>query len=88
MQRSAVTRQSVVIWVLLLLGFAAMEFPGVLFFADKATPFIFGLPFIYGYILLLWAYMCLVLLYAYRVRWGRSDADPTESPTESKEGVR
>ncbi len=71
MQRPTLTSRSAVIWALLLLGFGAMQFPGVLFFADKAEPEIFGLPFIYGYQILLWAYMCLVLLYAYRVHWGR-----------------
>jgi hypothetical protein len=71
MHRPRASLRTKVIWALLLLGFAAMEFPGVLFFGDRATPFIFGLPFIYGYIILLWAYMCAVLLYAYRVRWGR-----------------
>lgn len=70
MARPRFTR-SRLIWALLLVGFAAMEFPGVLFFDDRADPFILGLPFIYGYIILWWAYMCLVLLYAYRTRWGR-----------------
>lgn len=60
-----------VIWSLLLLGFALMEFPGVFLFRDKVTPFIFGLPFIYGYILICWAYMCLVLFYAYKTNWGK-----------------
>ncbi|RIK15118.1 MAG: hypothetical protein DCC50_09120 [Acidobacteria bacterium] len=60
-----------VIWTLLLVGLAAMEFPGVFFFKDRATPEIFGLPFIYGYNLLWWAYMCAVMLYAYLVHWGR-----------------
>ena len=61
-----------VIWSLLLLGFALMEFPGVFLFWDKVTPFIFGLPFIYGYILICWAYMCLVLFYAYKTNWGKT----------------
>jgi hypothetical protein len=73
MQRHTANPRSTVIWVLLLLGFGAMEFPGVLFFANKSEPEIFGLPFIYGYVLLLWAYMCVVLLYAYRVHWGHAD---------------
>lgn len=60
------------IWVLLGVGFAAMEFPGVFLFADRAEPFLFGMPFTYGYIILWWLYMCAVLLYAYRVRWGRA----------------
>lgn len=66
------TRQSIVIWTLILVGLAAMEFPGVLFFHQRAEPEIFGLPFIYGYNILWWAYMCVVMLYAYKVRWGRS----------------
>lgn len=73
MQTRTRNQRSTMIWVLLLVGFGAMEFPGVLFFADVAEPEILGLPFIYGYVLLLWAYMCAVLLYAYRVHWGRPD---------------
>lgn len=63
------------IWVLLLIGFCAMEFPGVLFFGSRAKPFLFGMPFIYGYILCWWAYMCLVFFLAYRLNWGRSKPD-------------
>lgn len=59
-----------VIWILLLIGFAFMEFPGVFFFQFKVEPFIFGFPFIYGYILCWWAYMCAVLFYAYKVNFG------------------
>jgi len=62
-----------VICILLLIGFMFMEFPGVFFFKDKVDPFIFGLPFIYGYILCWWAYMCVVLFYAYKVDWGRKE---------------
>jgi hypothetical protein len=58
------------LYVLLLIGFMCMEFPGVFFFKDKVDPFIFGLPFIYGYILCCWAYMCVVLFVAYRTNWG------------------
>lgn len=58
------------IWVLVLIGFAFMEFPGVFFFQFKVEPFILGLPFIYGYILCWWAYMCAVLFYAYKVNFG------------------
>ena len=71
MPRSRPTRTGVTIWALILIGFAAMEFPGVLFFDDMAEPMILGLPFIYGYITLWWVYMCIVMLYAYRVSWGR-----------------
>lgn len=71
MPRPRPTRTSITIWTLLLIGFAAMEFPGVLFFGEIAEPTILGLPFIYGYITLWWAYMCVVMFYAYQVRWGR-----------------
>ncbi len=73
MHRRTTNPRSTAIWVLLLVGFGAMEFPGVLFFANKSEPEILGLPFIYGHMLLWWAYMCVVLLYAYRVHWGQPE---------------
>ena len=60
-----------IIWTLLIIGFAFMEFPGVLFFQKTADPFIFGLPFIYGYIICWWVYMVVVMFFAYRLNWGR-----------------
>lgn len=66
------TTKRVVIWVLLLISLAAMEFPGVFFFQKRAEPEIFGLPFIYGYNIILWAVMCIVMLYAYFARWGHA----------------
>ena len=33
-------------WILLIIGFLVMEFPGVLFFQNKSEPFILGFPFI------------------------------------------
>lgn len=78
MARRRMRSRAVLIWTLLLVGFAAMEFPGVFFFDDRAEPFILGFPFIYGYIILWWAYMCLVLLYAYRTRWGRVSDEEVE----------
>lgn len=66
------TRKTKIILILLLIGFCAMEFPGVFFFQKKITPFLFGLPFIYGYILCWWFYMCAVLFYAYKINWGFS----------------
>lgn len=80
MARKRMRSRAALIWTLLLVGFAAMEFPGVFFFHDKADPFIFGFPFIYGYIMLWWAYMCLVLLYAYRTNWGRVPSQEGEQP--------
>ena len=67
------SRKTKIIWGLLILGFCLMEFPGVLFFHDKITPYIFGLPFIYGYILCCWVFMCLVLGYAYKTNWGKNE---------------
>lgn len=70
MARRKMTTKAKVIYILLLLGFAAMEFPGVLFFKDKVDPFILGMPFIYGYTVCFWFAMCVVLFYAYKTNWG------------------
>lgn len=59
-----------VYWLLLLLGFMIMEFPGILFYQDRATPTIFGFPFIYAFTLIMWAYMVVVLFIAVRDNWG------------------
>ncbi|MDR2163437.1 MAG: hypothetical protein LBO70_05785 [Clostridiales Family XIII bacterium] len=59
-----------VIIVLLVIGFAFMEFPGVFFFRNVAEPYIFGMPFTYGYTLCWWAFMCVVLFIAYKANWG------------------
>ena len=75
MSKHKMTGRTKLIWILLLIGFAAMEFPGVFFFHDKVEPFILGFPFIYGYILCWWAYMCIILFYAYRTRWGHPEGE-------------
>lgn len=59
-----------VIWILLLIGFAAMEFPGV-FFINRIHPMILGMPFIHGFMIIMWAYMCIVLFIAYKTKWGK-----------------
>lgn len=64
-------KRSTVIWILLAIGFCAMEFPGILFFKSKVYPFIFGMPFIYGYTILCWMFFVVVLFYAWRTRWGK-----------------
>jgi hypothetical protein len=64
------TATTKIICVLLLIGFAFMEFPGVLFFQKVSDPFIFGFPFIYGYIICWWIFMVAVLFVAYRLNWG------------------
>lgn len=55
--------------ILLLAGFALIEFPGI-FFINRIEPVIFGMPFIYSFVLIVWAYMCIVLFYAYKKNWG------------------
>jgi len=65
------TTKTKIFWLLLIIGFAFMEFPGVLFFQKTADPFIFGFPFIYGYIICWWVYMVVIMFIAYRMNWGR-----------------
>ncbi|MCG8484234.1 MAG: hypothetical protein MJA31_13055 [Clostridia bacterium] len=60
-----------IIWIQLLIGFALIEFPGI-FFINRIFPTIFGLPFIYGFVIIVWAYMCVVLFYAYKKKWGEN----------------
>ena len=78
MPKRKMKKKAILIWILLLIGFAAMEFPGVFFFKNKVEPFIFGLPFIYGYVICLWLYMCAVLLYAYKTKWGQAKTESRE----------
>ena len=75
------SKKTKVIMVLLLIGFMFMEFPGVFFFKDMAEPRLFGFPFIYGYILICWAAMCVILFIAYRLNWGMP-ADKDDEPEE------
>ena len=63
--------KSKIIWLLILIGLCAIEFPGILFVGDKAYPFIFGIPFLYAYVVFWWMYLCIVIFYAYRNKWGR-----------------
>lgn len=60
----------IVLWILVILGFMLMEFPGVFFF-NRVEPMIFNMPFIYGFNIIIWAYMCVVLFIAYRTNWGK-----------------
>lgn len=70
MRKTKMPTKGIVIRVLLVIGFLAMEFPGVLFFKDLAEPRIFGLPFAYGFMLVGWIYMCIILFWAYKCNWG------------------
>lgn len=69
---SKMSKKSWIILLLVLFGFGAMEFPGVFFIQNKIEPKIFGIPFIYGYMICCWVYMCLVFFYAYKMNWGRN----------------
>ncbi len=62
--------KSKLIWLLLIIGFMCMEFPGVFFFKGMSEPYIFGFPFIYAFNLIMWAYVVLVILFAYLNNWG------------------
>ncbi|GAA3287566.1 hypothetical protein GCM10020260_24330 [Nesterenkonia halobia] len=72
------TRTAVTLWTCIVAGFALMEFPGVLFFHDMAEPRILGLPFIYGFTVVIWFLMCVVLYVGHRTRWGRRGPDEVD----------
>lgn len=73
MRKTKLPLKGVVIRALLVIGFCAMEFPGVLLFKDLAEPRIFGLPFAYGFMLIGWIYMCVILFWAYKCNWGEKE---------------
>jgi len=70
MRKSKMPTKGILIRVLLIIGFMVMEFPGILFFKDMVEPYIFGLPFAYGIMLIGWVYMCIILFWAYKCNWG------------------
>ena len=57
-------------WALVIICFMIMEFPGIYFF-NRIEPMIFGMPFIYGFMIIMWAIMCTILFIAYKDNWGR-----------------
>lgn len=59
-----------VFWALIILCFMIMELPGIFFF-NRIEPMVFGMPFIYGFMLIMWAVMCVILFIAYQTNWGR-----------------
>lgn len=69
--KKPVNKRKTAIWLLLAIGFGATEFPGILIAGGKIYPKIFGLPFLYGYILCCWLYICFVLIYASKTKWGK-----------------
>mgnify|MGYP000882048914 CR=1 FL=1 len=72
------------LWVLIVVGFLIMEYPGILFF-NKIEPMIFGLPFIYSFTIIMWAIMCVIMLVGYKTNWGKG-ASFTEGSGEKKGG--
>jgi undecaprenyl pyrophosphate phosphatase UppP len=66
------------IWVLLVIGFMIMEFPGV-FFLNRIEPMIFGMPFIYSFTIIMWAIMCVIVFVGYKTNWGKG-ASFVENP--------
>jgi undecaprenyl pyrophosphate phosphatase UppP len=66
------------IWVLLVIGFMIMEFPGI-FFINRIDPMIFGMPFIYGFTIIMWVFMCIILFVGYKTNWGKG-ASFAENP--------
>ncbi|HIW99304.1 MAG TPA: DUF3311 domain-containing protein [Candidatus Nesterenkonia stercoripullorum] len=73
--RRTPTPVTIALWSIVLVGLAAAQFPGILFYHDVVEPRIFGMPFIYGFNALIWIILCVVLYIAYRVRWGRPSPD-------------
>ena len=70
--KSKMTRKMKLIWILIIIGFGAVEFPGIIFVGKMVRPFILGLPFLYAYMIFWWLYLCIVIYFAYRENWGRS----------------
>jgi hypothetical protein len=58
------------LFVLIIITFMIMEFPGVFFF-NRIDPMLFGLPFIYGFNIIMWAVMCVLFLIGYLTSWGK-----------------
>lgn len=66
----AVHRRRRGIYGILLIGFLLIEFPGI-FLINRIDPWILGMPFLYGFVLLVWTIMTLTLLYAALTSWGK-----------------
>ncbi len=68
MKKNRITQK--IIWTMIILGFAVIEFPGILFI-NRIEPYLIGMPFLYGFVLVVWVNMCLVLGVAYYYNWGK-----------------
>lgn len=67
-------KKTILLWSFIILGFAAIEFPGI-FFINRIEPLIFGLPFIYGFTLIVWVFLCIMMYIGYRINWGHQRGD-------------
>ncbi|GAA3058033.1 hypothetical protein GCM10010467_23210 [Actinocorallia glomerata] len=85
MRTGPYTLKTKVIWSLIITLLGISLFPGVLFFHDAAEPRIFGMPFIYGYIIIIWALLCSVLLWAHIAHWGRNTRTATTAVDAQKD---
>ncbi|NLD19934.1 MAG: hypothetical protein GX663_06770 [Clostridiales bacterium] len=72
------------IWILIIIGFACMEFPGVFFFQNMSEPYIFGFPFIYSWNLIMWAYLVVAIGFGYFSNWGEPKAAKKQAGGEAK----
>lgn len=63
-----IKRRRIFVW--LGVGFGLIEFPGV-YFINRIEPKIFGMPFLYGFVLIAWLFLCAILFYANRSNWGK-----------------
>lgn len=60
------------LWALIILCFASIEFPGI-FLINRIEPRILGLPFIYGFTLIVWFILCILMYAGYLMKWGYGD---------------
>jgi predicted membrane protein len=65
-------KKILLLWILIFFCFAAIEFPGI-FFINRIEPRLFGLPFIYGFTLIVWFVLCILMYAGYLMKWGYRD---------------
>jgi predicted membrane protein len=70
--RNGMKKGIFLLWALIILAFASIEFPGI-FFINRIEPRIFGLPFIYGFTLIIWFILCVLMFVGYKLKWGYGD---------------
>jgi hypothetical protein len=65
-------KKALLLWILIFISFSAIEFPGI-FFINRIEPRILGLPFIYGFTLIVWFILCILMYAGYLLKWGYQD---------------